>query len=213
MSQISVLGRRTHYPDTHEEVFVISPRHGTAKLLTHPIDSFTAHPEWGITHPTIQSLRDNTQRLVRAEQRKLRRAEDQERHYEELQARRIAQQDKIQALLTTEHADWAGSGTHAAIRSYFNKYLRGRIDETDGVLSRWQCVVYFTLIAGHQGEVFTVRQAFEELQGQRVPIDRQTAFKQISDWLRRLYDLDLIDRAKGQDGFLEYWAITRGFMW
>lgn len=211
-ARIAIIGQLERLPD-EDEIVVISHTSHWTRVIDYSLNVFSADPLHGITHDALERLRANTKKLRQAETIAAKREADQQEHFDRLKARRRAQHVSIAAVLDSEHADWSTSKTHAEMRAYFGRYLRGRIDTTGDVLCQWQCLIYFTLIAGHQGEEFTVRDAHQKLVRHKIPIDQKTAFKQIAAWLRRLYDLDLLDRARGKDGYPTYWAITCGALW
>ncbi|MCC2592550.1 hypothetical protein LKO27_03840 [Tessaracoccus sp. OS52] len=194
---------------------VIQDRAGMVATSTHPLVEFDAHPDWGITHPPLEGLRARTKQLNSARGAIAGWERKKTERYAALHARREAQVRHIGELLEAHRGDWAGSALHRAISAYWRdgQYLKGRIDVADGVLEQWQSIIYFTRIAGRQRTQFTVKDAFSEIRQRGIRIESQSPFQTISAWLRHLYDLDLVDKAPGEDGYPVYWAVTAGSMW
>lgn len=211
------IGRRSSRPRWEHgvETWTISSEPGHVRILTYPLQDFEVHPTEGLTHDSLETLRCRTAELADAHATISAWVLEEERRLEKLQERRRAQVAHISELLANHSGSWADSPLHAAISAYWQhgKYLKGRIDVTDGVLAEWQCIIYFTRIAGQQGVTFTVKDAFEELRRCRIRIHADSPFREIHAWLRRLYDGDFIDRHIQRGQYPIWFAVTKGSMW
>lgn len=195
--------------DTHIAVFddLTHPR-----LELVPLSECKPSTRYGLSSELIDFVYESTQKLRQRNReaaarietnRAIKRQKEVERQrFWEL--RRRPQQERIRELMG-EVDRWSRSGAQTAVKSYFGEYMRERIDfntnisALPGSLVRWQCVVYFDLIAG-QSRPFGTRDAFNAIIRRRVNMGHPDAFKII---VRYLYRLE-------QDGYLQK---QPGFGW
>ena len=105
-----------------------------------------------------------------------------------------------------------------AIRRYFGPYLKDRID-FDGsptsppdLLVRWQCVLYFGLIAG-RAEPFGTREAHRAITRYGARMDNKTAYRDIARYLYRLCDDGFLRQRPGQGRYPAFQPTISGAWW
>ena len=139
--------------------------------------------------------------------------EARQRTWESLRA---PQQGRIREFLGEEER-WSKSKALAAIRRYFGDYVRDRIDliqdpSAAGLFVRWQCVLYFELIAG-RAEPFDTRTAYHMTKGLGVRLDEKMAFKEISRYLYRLEEGGFLRIVPGLGRYPMFTPTTSGAWW
>ncbi|MDY7543363.1 MULTISPECIES: competence protein CoiA family protein [unclassified Cryobacterium] len=133
--------------------------------------------------------------------------------------RRRPEQEKIRSLFSSVER-WGRSEALASITSYFGDFLRDRIEMNENPtapsvrLIRWQCVVYFDLIAGRDKE-FGTRDAYNAIIRRGVNMGQPDAFKQIASYLYRLEEDGYVRRLPDyrRDSFPRFIPTTSGAWW
>ena len=174
----------------------------------------------GLTSDWLSALYEQTDELrTHNIDARARAAENQERRVREKAQRkkRWAEERgevhwRIRAALGNVER-WSRSEALALIRGYFSGYLAGRIEtKPDGLLVRWQCVVYFDFIAGYD-KPFGVRDAYQQIVRRGVNMGQPDAFKIISRYLYRLEDAGYLERAASVGKFPVFVATESGARW
>lgn len=197
-------------------------------LLIDAIKTFRLDQRHGLTSDALDALRSNTLSLRRhneqvkkiAENRRARAARERKEKQERWEARRrLAQESIRRELLSGER--WSRSTALQAIRQYFGedlKYLKERIDFDygttfpNGVLVRWQCVVYFELIAGRETP-FGVRDAYGLLRRRGITIEANKLFTEVARYLHRLRREGFLRERPGLDRYAMFQPTTSGAWW
>lgn len=103
------------------------------------------------------------------------------------ETRRAPQQERIRQLLRIQ-GRWSKSGALAQIQAYFDGHVENRIhpvpdlNAAAGLLVRWQCVIYFDLIAGRANK-FSTTNAVNSLKSLQVPTADPDLFRRAAGWL------------------------------
>jgi hypothetical protein len=111
---------------------------------------------------------------------------------------RSEQQLKIRAVLGWG-GRWSQSAALAEIKAYFGTRPNRRFHEISdpgapaGLLVRWQCVIYFTLIAG-QNKPFGALDAVKSMRAHKVSTADPGVFKAVARWLCELEEFGLLER-------------------
>ena len=179
-----------------------------AELRFYPLAQFEIHPVLGLISDDLTSLREATMSLRKQdeEQRELERIlqererreaiENEERQQREAAgrlARRIEERapriEEIRTLLDGP-GPWERSDAVGAIWVYLGGRLGGRFDlhrglQHESVPVRWQCAIYFDLIAGRE-EGFSVRDALEAIHRRSIDMGQSDASILIAGYLDTL---------------------------
>ena len=152
----------------------------------------------------------------KAAEAKKRAAEAKQRSWE---TRRIPHQERIREELQDE-GRWSQSAALAEITTYFNGYCRNRIDlindpgAAPGLLLQWQCVIYFSLIAG-QAKPFGTLNAVQALKTHGLltaPTAQTDLFRKTVRWLYEL-QTDGYIRQTPSDSKYPTWQPTISGAW
>lgn len=161
------------------------------ELRIERLGDFDLDPASGLKSPTLLGLLENARRIEKCDARELRRREEQDARNAEFRVRRGPEQDNIRNLLSTVNV-WRDSPAELAIRTYFGKYLKGRIDEAapaepwqKPMLSHWQCALYFILIAGQEAP-FDVPHAARVIRSYSAGLSAAEDWRAINFYLHRL---------------------------
>lgn len=155
---------------------------------------------------------EETQR--KAAEAKKRVAEAKQKSWE---ARRIPQQYRIRIGLR-DKGRWSRSEALAEIITYFDGYRRNRIDlindpgAAPGLLLRWQCVIYFSLIAG-QAKPFGTTNAVQALKTHRIATGQTDLFRTTTRWLYELETEGYLERAQSDTKYPAWQPTISGAWW
>lgn len=196
-----------------------------AQLAVYPLADFRADLERGFTSDVLDELyarshwlrsHNKTARALVLEIRERRKREWAERQ-QRWELRRAPQQARIRELFTRVDR-WSKSDALDAIKVYFGEHLKGRIrrnptpNAAPDLLERWQCVIYFDLIAGQQTP-FGTREAYRALQRRGVRMDEKTAFRDIARYLYELCEEDFLRQQPGYGKYPSFQPTISGAWW
>jgi hypothetical protein len=159
---------------------------------------------------------NETARVQAAEIRERRRREAEAKRLA-WEARRAPQQQRIRDAFTAD-TRWSQSEALALIKTYFGDHLDQRIDWIDnptappGLLVKWQCIIYFDLIAG-RATPFGTRDAFKGITGRGVNMGQPDAFKMIARYLYWLRDEGYLRTQPGLSRYPTFIATSTGAWW
>lgn len=196
-----------------------------AQLQIYNLTEFKADLRWGFTSEALTGLYErseglrsqNAAALEAVVQRKERERREQQARLQAQKVIRAPQLADIRLLLGGVER-WSKSEAHAAIVEYFGDRLNGRIDLNSspsappGLLVRWQCVLYFEMVAG-QDKLFTTRDAYHAVLRSGVKLDQEKGFRDTYRYLTRLCPLGVLRERPGYGRFPSYQATSVGAWW
>lgn len=208
-----------------EERFSVLDKPQFAELKLRPLEDFRPSPRTGLGGEWLDWMYEKTHALrahnhsalieaAAIRERRKREAEAKRRAWE---TRRTFQQQKIRDVLSVR-ARWSQSDALALITGYFGEYLDQRIEWIDnptappGLLVKWQCVIYFDLIAGRTTP-FGTRDAFKAITARNVNMGQPDAFKLIARYLYRLRDEGYLRVLPGLSRYPSFVATPTGAWW
>ena len=209
------------YRDEDVDVTYVLSR---ARLEVRPLSEFRADLTRGLTSDLLDGLcrqslwlpannRSEKARAAEIRERQRLQKEVRQKNWESLRA---PQQGRIRELLG-EEGRWSKSQALAAIKSYFGDYLGDRIDPIRdpfavGLPVRWQCVLYFEMIAGNS-EPFDTRTAYRRVKTRGFRFDEKNAFKETSSYLYRLEERGFLRIAPGLRRYPMFKPTISGAWW
>ena len=145
---------------------------------------------------------------------------DQKQLAAKLQVQKVLRNQQLPRIraLIRQSGRWSQSAALAEIKTYLGPQPDGRIDlvvdpgAPDGLLARWQCVVYFTLIAGRDAG-FGTRDAVQSLKTHEVSTANPDIYKVVARWLYALADADALDYAPSSSQYPRWQPTERGAWW
>lgn len=158
----------------------------------------------------------NTTALAHAAENRERQRQEREVKQRTWELRRRPQQERIRALFGGVER-WSRSEALAEIRAYFGVHLKGRIDyivnptSPPELLVRWQCVIYFELIAG-QSNPFGARDAFRAIERRGIGMSTD-GFKQVVRYLYQLEEGGFLRQMPGYGRYSTFAPTTSGAWW
>lgn len=193
-------------------------------LVIQALSTFEASPTRGLTGDFLGRLYERTEalrkrniyelgRVAEVRERKRLQREEMKRKWPGIRAPR---QEAIRVLLKEGGSDWGSSKALRAMRNYFRTHTKGRFDgEYDrgtGTFApyRWQCIVYFNLIAGQDSEFDTISAA-KTLKAHGI-VPGRSDLTAISRWLYELGENGFIKRAASISKF-PVWKPTESGAW
>lgn len=199
-----------------------------ANLSIFGIEDCTVDRGVGLTSPALGRLRAKSSTLKAHNEYQvthgpeIRAAAERARQERQAawQARREPHQAQIRELLG-EVERWETSSALSEIHNYFGPnlmYLRERIQlstATGGAtahLTQWQCVIYFTLIAG-QSLPFGTREAHEATARHNVKADTLNSYRRITRYLYELRALGFLKAAPSPDRYPRFVPSLSGAWW
>ncbi|TFC88376.1 hypothetical protein E3T24_02555 [Cryobacterium sp. TmT2-59] len=173
----------------------------------------------GLYARTDNLRRHNESERRRAAERRERTRLEKIARQKKWEERRRPEQEKIRRLFESVER-WGRSEALASIAAYFGGFLRDRIEMNENPtapsvrLMRWQCVVYFDLIAGRDKE-FGTRDAYNAIIRRGVNMGQPDAFKQVARYLYRLEEDGYLRRLPDyrRDSFPRFVPTTSGAWW
>ena len=210
----------SHRPD---EVQVFDEL-GSARLQTRLLIDLRVSATLGLGGEWLESLYSrtaalntyNSAALTKIEGNRERRRQEQDAKQRTWEIRRRPQQAQIRELLGAVDR-WSKSDAFKEIRSYFGDHLKGRIEyhldpnSPPELLVRWQCIIYFDLIAG-SAQPFGAREAFRAIERRNVGMNIN-GFKQVVRYLYRLERDGFIRQLPGSGRYPMYSSTTSGSWW
>jgi hypothetical protein len=199
-----------------------------AHLELMELDTFRLTPQRGVTSPRLRELRDSTAEVslrsdaVR-EHLAAAAAARAAHEAEALSLRKVdaaIQHTHIRALLALigPRNRWVSSDAHDAIAVYLAGETPSRVEsylpqpEAELRLVRWQCVLYFELIAGH-ASTFTKWDALRAIRARGVNMNQPNALRLIDDYCDRLARAGYLERARSYNDWPAYRPTTTGAWW
>lgn len=187
-----------------------------------PLDEFRATTKLGFTsnwlnelHCATSELRshnaDQKIQVLAIEERQ--RREDAE-HLQRLIQRRRPRQHRIRRLLA-EPGRWSRSEAVPAIHEYFDVPAWRRIDLQNDAgpeqasFVRWQCVLYFELIAGRSAP-FGTKDAYDAIRRGGVRMGQPDAFKLVAKYLYRLEEDEFVSRGPSRGRYPTFIPTVKG---
>jgi len=158
----------------------------------------------------------NTTALAQAAENRERQRQEREVKQRAWEARRRPQQKRIRALFGGVRR-WSRSEALAEIRAYFGVHLKGRIDyivnptSAPELLVRWQCVIYFELIAG-QSNPFGARDAFRAVERRGIGTSTE-GFKPVVRYLYQLEEGGFLRQMPGYGRYATFAPTLSGAWW
>lgn len=185
-------------------------------------------PHLGVTSPRLRELRDSTTSLalhntaIRDHLAELA-AAHAARAAEALALRKVTvspEHERIRAMLATIGPGnrWGSSDAHDAIATYFANDTPSRIESylpqpgSAPRLIRWQCVLYFALIAGH-ASTFTKWDALRTIKAAGVNMNQPNALRLIDDYCDRLIRVGHLTDARSYNDWPAYAPTAEGAWW
>nr|WP_255506759.1 competence protein CoiA family protein [Cryobacterium sp. BB736] len=199
-----------------------------SRLEVHQLEDFHANLRRGLVSDRLEQLYEQSDRLrshnalarVRAVEFRARVVRERAEQQQRWEARRAPQQASIRDLLGGVER-WSKSEALVAIQQYFGpdlQFLNGRIDRntTPGappdLLIRWQCVVYFDLIAG-QSTPFGTREAYNAIKRRGVKMDEKIAFRDVARFLYELASEGFLHQRPGYGKYPTFQPTASGAWW
>lgn len=214
------------YPTTRRLPSLAVVGHALLELVE--LDTMRLTPQRGVTSPRLRELRDTTAEVSRhnASIRADLTAAEAARatHAAEALSRRkvdaIADHARIRAMLATIGPGnrWGSSGAPDAIAIYLAEDTPSRIDSylpqpwSEPRLTRWQCVLYFELIAGRTSP-FTKWDALRAIKDAGVNMNQPNALRLIDDYCERLTYDGYLERVRTYNDWPGYTPTTKGAWW
>lgn len=158
----------------------------------------------------------NTNAMAQAAGNRERQRQKREVNQRTWEVRRRPQQERIRALFGGVER-WSRSEALAEIRAYFGVHLKARIDHIVNptsppeLLVRWQCVIYFELIAG-QSNPFGARDAFRAIERRGIGMSTD-GFKQVVRYLYQLEEGGFVRQMPGCGRYSTFVPTTSGAWW
>lgn len=199
-----------------------------AHLELAELDTLRLTPQRGVTSPRLRELRDSTAEVSRhndAIRAELAAAEAARatQAAEALSLRKVdvaPQHARIRAMLATigPRNRWGSSDAHDAIAAHLASDTPSRIDsylpqpESEPRLIRWQCVLYFEMIAGHASS-FTKWDALRTIKAAGVNMNQPNALRLIDDYCDRLTRAGYLTHTRSYKDWPAYAPTTKGAWW
>jgi len=158
----------------------------------------------------------NTTALALAAENRQRQRQEREAKQRTWEIQRRPQQERIRVLFGGVER-WSRSEALAEIRAYFGVHLKGRIDcivnptSPPELLVRWQCVIYFELIAG-QSNPFGARDAIRAIERRGIGMSAD-GFKQVVRYLYQLEKDGFLRQMPGYGRYSTFAPTTSGAWW
>lgn len=158
----------------------------------------------------------NTTALAQAAENRERQRQEREVKQRTWEVRRRPQQERIRAVFGDVER-WSRSEALAEIRAYFGSHLKGRIDyivnptSPPELLVRWQCVIYFELIAG-QSNPFGARDAFRAIERRGIGMSTD-GFKLVVRYLYQLEEGGFLRQMPGYGRYSTFVPTISGAWW
>jgi len=194
-------------------------------IETHALGEFEVRMSRGLGGGRLDELYEQTAILrlgnaaehASVEATRLREHKQQEARLQVQKRLRKQQLPRIRALIR-QSGRWSKSAALAEIKTYLGPQPDSRIDlitdpgAADGLLSRWQCVIYFTLIAGRDAQ-FGTRDAVQSLKTHEVSTANPDIYKVVARWLYALADAGALDYAPSSGRYPRWQPTERGAWW